>query len=422
MIARLASGALALSAVLVGAWTPARTPARTGGAAAADTFPHLRHEKLFTTCDACHEGIASGDTAKRLPSPELCAGCHNGDMARRVDWQPRARRVTNLKLDHGPHVALFQGMGMTETACQRCHARADSRSFMDVGRAQPERCVDCHGQGAPSHLAQTQCEPCHMTLHEAAGLIAVAIKSFPRPPSHDSTWVLGHREAAAGGTFAVCHTRDFCASCHVNAAAVAPIDSLAADERVASLVAGARRTYPRPATHLKENWDQRHGAIARAGVTECANCHAQESCYGCHRAAERVPAIRALPRRTALAYGVDLAGIRPADHLPDQLLHHRVAAAGGDVTCGRCHTQAYCASCHDAAKAPGFHGANFVQRHCQQSFASESECASCHQTQVFCRNCHRSLGEADSRAPIGKSHDKQPAWLFGHGGIARRAI
>ncbi len=390
-----------------------------------DTFPHARHDKLFTTCDACHAGIASGDTATMFPPPELCAGCHNGDMARQVNWQPRPRRATNLALDHAPHVAMFQGMeGGAETACQRCHAPADSLPFMNVGRANPARCLVCHGNGAPSHLAQTQCTPCHVSLHEATGLSVERIRSLPKPPSHDSAgWVLGHKEAAAGATCAVCHTRDFCASCHANATRVAAIDSLASDERVASFVRGLRRTYPRPPSHLAGDFDQRHGAVARAGTAECANCHTQESCYTCHRLQERVTPVGTLPRREAGgAYGVDLAGLRPADHLPDQLLRHRVAAAAGDVTCNRCHTQRYCASCHDAAKAPGFHGANFVQRHAAESFARETECASCHNTQVFCRSCHRMTGRADTRAPIGKFHDAQPGWLFGHGGIARRSI
>jgi len=426
VIARLLAALVALSAALAGAWAPARTPSRAAArrAAEADTFPHAKHEKLFTTCDACHAGIVSGDSASILPPPELCAGCHNGDMVRQVNWQPHPFRPTNLALDHVPHVAMFAGMeGISEAVCQRCHARADSLPFMDVGRAQPERCLSCHGSGALSHRAQVQCTPCHVTLHEAAKLTVADIAAFPKPPSHDSAWVLHHQDAGTGGTCAVCHTRDFCASCHVNAASVPAIDTMASDERVAAMVRGVRRTYPRPPSHLAGDWDRSHGAVARAGVAECANCHAQESCYGCHRLEERVATVRLLPRRAAgVAYGVDLAGIRPADHLPDQLLRHRVMAAGGDATCSRCHTQSYCASCHDAAKAPGFHGADFVARHAQQAFAREEECASCHNTQVFCRDCHRSLGRADTNAPIGKFHDAQPGWLFGHGGIARRSI
>jgi hypothetical protein len=426
MIARAFSSVLALSAVVAAAWSPTRPAPRPmpGAVVAADSFPHARHAKLFTTCAACHEGIATGDTATMWPSPELCAGCHNGDMVHRVEWLPRPPRATNLKLDHAPHVAMFEGMeGGAATACNRCHASADSLAFMDVGRARPERCLDCHGQGAPSHLAQQDCEPCHAALHDATGLDVATIQAFPKPPTHDSTWVLHHQTAATGSTCTVCHARDFCASCHVNARSVEAIQNLPADDRVAAIVGNRRAQYPRPASHADESWSRAHGLVARAGVSECANCHARESCLGCHRLEERVPAIGALARRSrGGAYGVDLAGIRPADHLPDQRIHHRVAAAGGDATCNTCHTQAYCATCHDGASSPSFHGSNFVQRHAQQAYTTEAECASCHQTQAFCRTCHRTLGRADTRAPIGRFHDAQPGWLFGHGGVARRAI
>jgi hypothetical protein len=430
MIARAFSSVLALAAVAAGAWSPARpsAPVREAvgyrAAALADSFPHTRHVKLFTTCTTCHAGIASGDTATMMPKAEVCAGCHNGEMQRRVELQPRPLRVTNLQLDHGPHVAMFEGMeGGAQTACQRCHARADSLPFMEVGRANPDRCLSCHGQGATTHLTQQACEPCHTALHGAAQVTVAMIRGFPKPPSHDLTWALRHAPSAASPTCNVCHARDFCASCHVNAATVQTIQNLAADERVASIVQGRRAQYPVPATHATDTWTRSHGLVARAGVQECANCHAQESCLGCHRAEERVPPVRALPRRTrGGAYGVDLAGLRPADHLPDQLLRHRVPAAGGDAACSRCHAQSYCASCHDGAESPVFHGANFVQRHGQEASTQEAECSSCHQTQAFCVSCHRSVGQSGTSAPFGKYHDRQPGWLFGHGGVARRSI
>jgi hypothetical protein len=424
MIAHALSALLALAATLAGAWTPA--PHRllpVSARAEADTFPHARHTKLFTTCASCHEGIATGDTATLWPSPELCAGCHNGDLARPVTWAPRPARATNLTFDHVPHVAMFEGMeGGAQTACQRCHASADSLSFMDVGRANPERCVTCHGQGAPSHLAQQACEPCHATLHDATALSVETIGAFPKPPSHDSSWILHHQIAATGTTCAVCHAQQFCASCHVNARSVEAIQHLPPDDRIAAIVRTRHVVYPRPPSHTAA-WMGGHGAVARIGVAECANCHTQESCLGCHRLQERVPAVLGLARRaTGGAAGVNLAGLKPADHLPDQLLSHRVMAAGGTATCSTCHTPSYCASCHDASKAPGFHGADFVQRHAQQAYTAEAECAACHQTQIFCRDCHRMLGRADTNAPFGKFHDRQPGWLFGHGGVARRAI
>ncbi len=425
MIARALTALLALVAALTG--TPARHRAgpALAGQVATDTFPHARHANLFTTCASCHAGISTGDTAALWPSPELCAGCHNGDLARQVNWTPRPPRVTNLSFDHVPHVAMFESMDSGGATCQRCHAPADSLPFMEVGRASPERCVGCHGQGATSHLTQTSCEPCHTTLHDAAALDTAAIHAFPRPPSHDSDWVLHHQSAAAGTTCAVCHAQPFCASCHVNARMVQAIESLPPDDRVAAMVRGRQVAYPRPPSHLAADWDRAHGAVAKAGVAECANCHAQESCLGCHRIQERVPAIAALPRRTAgAAPGVNLAGLRPATHLPDMQLRHRTLAAGGATTCSTCHRPSYCASCHDAAKAPSFHGANFVQRHAQQAYAAEAECTACHQTQIFCRDCHQRLGRANTNAPLGGGsyHDKQPGWLFGHGGVARRSI
>jgi hypothetical protein len=426
VIARTMAGMAALAAALLGAALPAG-PQRPGAAArtAADTFPHARHTKLFTTCDACHGGITTGDTASFFPSPELCAGCHNGDLARAVTWRPGPLRPTNVSFDHAPHVVMLQAMDSTTPVCQRCHAHADSLPFMDVGRADPERCVMCHGQGATSHLTQTSCEPCHTTLHDAVALDTADIRAFPTPPSHDSSWIQHHQTAAAGPTCAVCHAQQFCATCHVNAGLVAAIESLPPDDRVAAMFRGRRGSYPKPASHAAADWDRAHAAAARAGVSECANCHAQESCLTCHRIQERVPAIARLPRRARNgAFGVDLAGLTPANHLPDMLLRHRVLAAGGAAACATCHRPSYCASCHDAAKAPTFHGANFIQRHAQQAYAAEAECASCHQTQIFCRSCHMTLGRSNTSAPIGqgKYHDRQPGWLFGHGGVARRSI
>ncbi len=424
MIPRAFAAGAALAAALAAAPMPARAQDAAPASQPADTFPHTRHAQLFTTCDACHAGVPTGDTATFFPSPDLCGGCHNGDLARAVNWRPHPLRPTNVTFDHTPHVPMLVAMDSTAPVCQRCHAHADSLPFMNVGRADPERCVTCHGNGATSHLTQTSCEPCHTTLHDAAALDTEAIRAFPMPPSHDSTWVLRHQTAATGPTCAVCHAQQFCASCHVNARRVEAIRNLPADDRVAALVRGRRVTYPRPPSHTSD-WDQRHGAIAAAGVQECANCHAQESCIGCHRAQERVAAIAALPRRTrGGAPGVELASLRPASHLPDMARNHRALAAGGTASCNTCHRPSYCASCHDAARAPSFHGADFVQRHAQQAYAAEAECASCHQTQVFCRSCHLTLGRANTNAPVGqgKYHDKQPGWLFGHGGVARRSI
>jgi hypothetical protein len=421
MIARLLRGALALALATPAALaTPRALRAQQGptAPAVADSFPHLRHQRLFTDCTGCHEGITLGDTAKARPPIELCAGCHDGSSQRSVTWRPRPPRGTNLRFDHRRH---FEQAGPD---CALCHQRSDS-IIMDVGRAQPEKCLVCHAEGDATHFAQETCTRCHVPLSRAGRLSPAQITRLPKPPSHDSDWVGRHPSRAASAVCATCHARDYCASCHVNASSVAPIQALERDPRVAQLVRNRRVAYRPPPSHAADGFARTHGLTARRSVTECANCHARESCLGCHREEERVGPVRALPsRRSGGAYGVDLAGIRPPDHGPDHRLRHRVPAAGGDATCSRCHAPSFCASCHDAASSPTFHGLNFVQRHAENAYTRENDCAACHQVQAFCRNCHRTVGQTSgSGAPNAqKFHDNQPYWTLGHAAIARRSI
>ena len=93
MIAQALIALLALLAALSGAPAhPRPGPTLVAARVVTDTFPHARHANLFTTCASCHAGIASGDTATGWPAPELCAGCHNGDLVRPVTWTPRPPR------------------------------------------------------------------------------------------------------------------------------------------------------------------------------------------------------------------------------------------------------------------------------------------------------------------------------------------
>ncbi len=291
---------------------------------------------------------------------------------------------------------------------------------MAVGRAAPERCLSCHAHRAPTHLAAADCNQCHRPLHQVTRLAALDITRFPRPASHDSTYAFTHAREASSLTCSTCHTRETCASCHVNASQVAEIRALGTN----AATPRARRTvWPTPPSHRAPAFIRRHGALARDRAATCANCHARESCLTCHRVEERVPAVAQVTRRTrGTAPGVELADRRPPDHVPGFEVRHRAAGAGGDATCARCHTTAYCTACHDAGATPAFHGANFVERHAGASFTSELECTSCHQTETFCRSCHVRTGRAETGATMGRYHDAQPLWVFGHGGSARRAI
>ncbi|OGU04123.1 MAG: hypothetical protein A2085_00995 [Gemmatimonadetes bacterium GWC2_71_10] len=408
---------IAIVLLLAGGWPLAARAAHAQGAlahAAADSFPHARHQHLFTACDACHAGIDSSDVPARYPTPDFCLGCHDGSVARRVTWAPPPPRATNVRFTHPAHPPI---------PCESCHAASDTAAPMDVGRARPDRCVSCHAPEAESHLAQTSCGPCHGSIGAARDLAVADIARFPQPPSHDSSWVFRHRDQATSPTCATCHARQWCASCHVNAPRVAAIQALEPDDRVAALARSRHVVYPQPASHRTAGFLRTHGLTARAGAAACANCHTRESCLTCHRQEERLAGIAALPRQVrGGARGVDLEGMRPPDHAPDFQLSHRTAAAAGEAVCGRCHAPSYCATCHAGAAAPVFHGSNFVERHSETAYTGGNDCSACHQRETFCVSCHRTTGQARTGAPLGQFHNNQPYWIFGHGGVARRAV
>ncbi|HWO88397.1 MAG TPA: hypothetical protein VNL98_04525 [Gemmatimonadales bacterium] len=393
------------------------------GVLAQDSFPHLAHRRLFTNCVSCHEGILTGDTATSRPAPSLCAECHDGQLSRRVNWQPAPARLSNLRLDHRRHAARVQARGDSALGCNRCHAVNDGLPLMQVGRASAERCITCHAHRAETHLASADCASCHRSLRDAFWLTQFDISRFPRPGSHDSGYVFRHGAEAGSQSCAVCHARESCSSCHVNARSLEPIMRLAADPRVAALMRERRVRYPEPASHRGGDFIRRHGLVATTSAASCANCHARQSCLNCHREEDRVRVVAQLPaRRRGDAPGVDLSGRQPPDHVPGFSVRHAVAAAGGDAACSRCHTSSRCASCHEAASRPGFHPANFAVRHREAAFTADGECASCHQTQLFCRDCHARTGSGTNGPGLGRYHDGRPGWLFGHGGAARRSI
>jgi hypothetical protein len=301
---------------------------------------------------------------------------------------------------------------------------------MEAGRARPETCLTCHAHRATAHLTDAACASCHVNLPRAAGLTAEAIAALPRPPSHDSDYVLAHKQDAerraqnGGGSCQVCHTRESCAACHVNASRVPAIVALERDPRGAQLATARPVVYPEPPSHGTADFTRAHGGLMAANPASCASCHSRESCLTCHRTEERVGLVAGMPRRVrGGAPGVDLTGLRPPGHLPNFATQHQAAAASGEATCASCHTPRYCSTCHMGAAAPAFHGENFVQRHASSAYAPEQECATCHQTTSFCMSCHNQAGLSTAQAipPQGAFHTTAN-WIFGHSAAARRSL
>lgn len=93
------------------------------------------------------------------------------------------------------------------------------------------------------------------------------------------------------------------------------------------------------------------------------------------------------------------------------------------MDCMACHTEAYCEDCHYAPSRPGFHPANYLDRHEADAYARDSNCADCHSQEVFCRSCHLQTGLALTDPRTASYHEAYGGyWLIAHGQAARQEM
>jgi hypothetical protein len=265
-----------------------------------------------------------------------------------------------------------------------------------------------------------------MSLAEATDLPASRVAELPRPPTHTAIdFTSNHAPAgeAEQTTCSVCHARESCVRCHLNAPAVPVIAALARDARIAAIAAELDAEYPLPATHEDPGWGWKHVDDAEAQPAGCANCHAQPSCRACHQNAE-LAQIAGLPTAMATGpQGVVFPDGEPEVHPAGFALGHGPQAIASQESCEGCHAQqALCQDCHRGPGTPGFHGANYRERHGTDAYGYESECISCHSTEVFCRSCHAGSGLASEGKLDVAFHTSQPFWLLGHGQSARQRL
>jgi hypothetical protein len=428
------------------------SPAAAQGRAPAP-FPHEKHVKLFPTCVGCHADVTTNTTASVFPPEASCATCHNGTDVKRVEWSAPVRPAPQglLRFSHRDH---FAEADSAARQCAACHATATGAPFMAVEAARPEGCFGCHTHRATSHYAvDNRCAACHVVLTRAVALTPAEVAGLPRPPSHEARDFVGNhapRGELGVAQCASCHARESCARCHVNAASLREIVALGPDARIAAAVRGKAPVYPVPEDHRRDGFEERHGSAASAARATCANCHARSSCAACHTGPAGAAAIRRLPDVTGGAAGVRLTNparlSRTADrgaaagpqgttvaiadtgahvvraHARNFLESHRFSAAASATTCEGCHTQRFCTDCHAGETRRAFHPANFVAGHASDVYARDRDCASCHNTEVFCRDCHRATGLASRGGRSGVYHNAQSQWLLQHGRAARQEL
>lgn len=403
--------------------TAAQPPAWPPAQEMTDSFPHAKHQGLFPLCQGCHQGIPTGQAAEAYPQPSLCAECHDGVDRARVNWLAAEPVSGPLDFEHPRHVREVASAGEPDVACASCHVDPRGPS-MSVVALDAERCLECHGAPDDSHLEPgSACADCHRPLAAVDGGDHRFL-SLPLPDAHDGRDFLlgvhGEEAMAAVNRCATCHIQDQCAGCHVDAALepIPQVPSAPAHWNVPLIPA----SYPVPASHQSDAFERTHGSPEPRAV-DCSTCHTRDDCAACHIAPLPASAAALQERPQVRAPGVGLEDRLPDSHdTPFFLSSHAVLAATGPESCGSCHSQSYCAECHDAPRSPGYHPPSFGLRHSAAVGTQAMECSNCHNTAAFCRECHVEVGmESVGRLGAGY-HDAEPVWLIRHGAAARQGM
>lgn len=174
------------------------------------------------------------------------------------------------------------------------------------------------------------------------------------------------------------------------------------------------------------DWLVKHGTDARKGPDACATCHTRNSCLECHIGNPEVA--KAIPLATADNPGIaEVHRKPPTSHQGVGFRNrHGALAAAAPQNCAACHVRSDCLSCHrpDAASGtPGFHRAGFLAKHPSAAYTRQNSCGECHNTSVFCADCHKAAGLVTAGRQLrGGYHDANQFFIAGHGQAARQSL
>lgn len=402
-----------------GSWTPAVATS----AQVADTFPHSEHQGLFPLCQGCHEGIDQDAGVAAYPEPAECAGCHDGVDYDEVDWTPPAPVDGLVVFSHGDHLSEVLESDEPAVVCGDCHLDPDGES-MSVAPLEAEKCLTCHEEGSDDHFSElNDCASCHQPVGQAQDGEA-RLAAMESPEAHEGRiFLLEEHGADALETLnrcATCHVENQCVACHVDPG-LEPIPQVPVAP-AAWHVPLPEPEYPEPDSHLVDDYESLHGRPA-PGAPDCSTCHTKDDCAACHLS-PLPPVVEELQERPQVrAPGVGLEDQLPSSHdTPFFLPTHPVYAAASPDGCASCHTQAYCAECHETPVRPGYHPSNFSLAHAATAQSQPQECSNCHSTAAFCRECHTSLGMGSVGRLGAGYHDAEPIWLLRHGAAARQGL
>jgi hypothetical protein len=88
------------------------------------------------------------------------------------------------------------------------------------------------------------------------------------------------------------------------------------------------------------------------------------------------------------------------DHGPRYEFTHGTRAKVDRRACAECHTDSYCATCHDSLQKPiSVHPNDYITLHPVQAKQDSLQCDACHRYQSFCAACHERVGIGLSSDP-----------------------
>lgn len=344
-----------------------------------DTFPHAQHARLFPLCTGCHAGATGGSEATLFPAKETCASCHDGKDLATVDWTAPRPRASNVRFSHADHASTLADVGESAD-CARCHTAAGATTvratMKTVAGPQPQACIGCHAHQAPTHLAEgARCRTCHMPLAKAGKLDTTRIAALPKPAGHDSAgFVLAHGH---GVDAKVAQGR--CSICHTRESCErchlngSTVSAIAALDADArvALLASRKASAYPLPDDHRKDWAARHGETARTDARSCGNCHAQPGCRSCHVGEGAQQRIAQLPMPLPGRLGALPVGPEKGSVLA------KSAPDGAGVK-----TLAFAPPRKTRA-----HPAGFADSHGPAAASGANSCTSCH-AQSFCSSCH----------------------------------
>jgi hypothetical protein len=290
--------------------------------------------------------------------------------------------------DGGPSVAIFPKQTLTLRFNHRKHAEELKLP-----------CTACHDRAKSSTKsgdnllpAGTRCDACHATDHRDLRRVG----SDPNDVTSQCSYChLGYREG------------ELVARLHV------PVANLKFNHAV-----HVNRGMACSACHGAVEHTELATRDQLPRMKACISCHdpsgqgrANGECTTCHlsdgpRLRTRFGTEELLPPRW----------LKDSHHGPGWVVRHRAVAGDDSRFCGNCHSEKYCADCHDGRVRPRrVHPNDYLSMHAEAARQNTPRCTSCHQQQSFCLSCHQRAGVAESgpltnSAERGRFHPPPSVW------------